>query len=241
MSGLLSHAPTERELERLYHELSLLGAPAVGRKRSWAYRPKTPEAQLALAAEMLRYDARLLSILLQLLLKRFRDFNPVALREQMRAMRWPQALLVVLEFASAASSDAELRYYCQYLQAGHARVEPAERFFIDSERPGSRMAARNLGRNLKPYARWGFIGNERPVIDPLTKRTVGRYDADTRRRVLRELIDARAEITLSDYLDAVDHAISRQQAAIDLKRCPDLLASGHGRSAKWRVKRRRST
>jgi hypothetical protein len=38
---------------------------------------------------------------------------------------------------------------------------------------------------------------------------------------------------------AVDHAISRQQALLDLKRSPELVATGHGRGAKWRVRRQR--
>jgi hypothetical protein len=98
------------------------------------------------------------------------------------------------------------------------------------------MAIRNLGRNLNPYARWGFVGSERPVVDPISKRSVGRYDAETRRRILHDLATSRTELSLSDYLDAVDHAISRQQAALDLKRCPELTAKGHGRGATWRTR-----
>ena len=67
--GLLAHAPLPRELARLYHELARLGAPSVGERQPWRYRPKGREGLLALAGEMLRYDPRLLSILLQLLLE----------------------------------------------------------------------------------------------------------------------------------------------------------------------------
>ena len=234
MNGLLRHAPTVHELERLYHELAKLGAPSVGRKRSWRYRPTTPEALLALAGEMLRYDPRLLSILLQFVVRHWQRLNPVTLRAQMRAMRWPQALLVVMEFAKLASSDPELKYFCDHVSAGLLRVDPAERFFLDAERPASRMAARNLGRNLGPYARWGFIGHERPTADAATKRTVGRYDARTRRQILAELIAASDGITLAEYLEAIDHAISRQQALLDLKAHPSLRVQGHGRGASWR-------
>jgi hypothetical protein len=234
VNGLLQHAPTTHELERLYHELAQLGAPSVGRKRPWAYRPQTPEALVALAGEMLRYDPRLLSILLQLVLRHWHELNPLTLRAHLHQMRWPQALLVVLEFARLASGDPELKYFCDHLAAGFARVEPSERFFLDAERPASRMSARHLGRNLGPYARWGFMGHERPTADAATKRTVGRYDARTRRQILDEQIEKAGQTTLADYLEAVDHAISRQQALLDLKAHPQLRVEGHGRGALWR-------
>lgn len=231
----LLHAPSQPELERLYYELAQRGGTSVGQKRPWPYRPESFEALLALASDMLRYDARLLSILVQLLLARWRDVNPIVLREQMRSMRWPQALLVSLGFALEATDDPEFRYFAEYIAAGHKRVEPAERFFLDTERPGSRVAERRMGRNLAPYARWGFVASERPIADPITKRALGRYDAQTRRNILQSLIERRSELTLAEYLDAVDHAISRQQALADLRKSPALRPSGHGRGAKWLV------
>jgi hypothetical protein len=104
---------------------------------------------------------------------------------------------------------------------------------MDAERPGSRVAERRMGRNLAAYARWGFVGTERPIADPVTKRALGRYDALTRQTILRELIERRDVLSLADYLDAVDHAISRQQALTDLHRSSELQVQGHGRGAKW--------
>jgi hypothetical protein len=232
--GLLLHPPTQAELERLYFELAQVGGTSVGQKRPWRYRPSSFEALLALAGEMLRYDPRLLSILLQLFLARWQDVRPQQLRNELRAMRWPQALLVALEFAKDASSDTEFRYFADYVAAGFDTVQPAERFFMDAEQPGSRVAERRMGRNLAAYARWGFVGTERPIADPVTKRALGRYDAQTRQAILRELIERRDVLSLADYLDAVDHAISRQQALADLRRSPELQVQGHGRGAKWR-------
>jgi hypothetical protein len=236
--GLLRHPPREAELQRLYHELALIGAPSVGMKRRWTYRPQGREDLIALSGEMLRYDPRLLTILLQLMLRRWEELNPLILRRRMADMRWPQALLVVFAFARSASSDPELRHLIGYLSAGWPRVTPAERFFLDAERPGSRMAARGLGRNLRAYSAWGFIGTERPIADTVTRRTVGRYDARTRRRILDDLIARHGQITLSEYIESVDHSVSRQQATLDLRAHPDLRLTGHGRGARWRALRR---
>lgn len=236
-AGLLEHPPAMEELERLYHELALLGAPSVGRRRRWSYRPANPEELVALAGEMLRYDARLLTVLLQLLLAAWPTLNPLELRRQLARMRWPQALLVVLEFARIADGDRELRFFADYLAAGWRRIDPPERFFLDDANPASRSAARRLGRNLAPYSRWGFIGIERPVADMATRRPLGNYDAATRRRILDDIVERRGRVTISEYLEAMDEAVSRQQALEDLRRHGRLAVSGRGRGAVWLVAR----
>jgi hypothetical protein len=231
---LLAHPPDESELARLYHELAQHGATSVGERRPWPYAPKSLEQLIALAAEMLRYDPRLLSVLVQWLPRHYRKLNPLVLRDEMRTMRSPQSLLVALEFAKLDNSDREFLWWSDYVSAGFSRVEPAERFFRDIELPGSRAALRNLGRNLAAYARWGFVGRERPIVDPISKRSVGRYDAETRRRILKELAARRDEFSVADYLSAVDHGISRQQALNDLRAQPELEQTGAGRGARWR-------
>ena len=111
MKGLLAHVPTEAETERLHFELSAAGARVTGRKRPWPYHPKDLESLLALAGDMLRYDARLLTVLVQLVLARWADLNPLSFRRRIAEMTCPQALLVVLGFVRLASPDVELARY----------------------------------------------------------------------------------------------------------------------------------
>lgn len=236
--SLLRHPPSEAELERLYHELARIGARSIGRRRPWPYRPRGVEALIALAGEMLRYDPRLLGVLLQFFLERWSELNPLELRRQLAVMRWPQSLLVVLSFVRIASVEPELRRFVDYLCAGWPRIQPAERFFIDTERPGSRTAERRFGRNLQPYARWGFLGTERPTSDAATRSVLGRYDTQTRRDILASLLSRHREISLGDYLAAVDHSISRQQAIHDLRRLGGLQPVGRGRGARWLRRKR---
>ncbi len=237
MKGLLDHPPTAAELERLYHELAKLGAPSVGRPAEWTYQVESTEHLIALAGEMLRWDPRLLSILLSWLASSWDRLDLVRMRRWMHRMRSPQALLVVLEFARAArSSDAELRYATDYLSAGARPVDPPERFFFEVERPGSRRAERRLGRSLQPYSKWGFVGTERPAVDVFDKTLVGRYDAATRQRIARELARDHP-IAISEYLDEIDHSVSRPQAVHDL-RAAGLELRGKGRGARWRLRER---
>ena len=232
-AGQLERVPTRTDLERLYWELARHGAPSVGRRSAWPYRPRTLEQLLALAAAMLRYDPRLLGILVQLVVEREADLDPRALRAEMARMRWPQTLLVVFELAREASPEPELRYMAEYLAKGHRRLDPPERLFIDAEVPGSRVARRKLGRNLRAFTRWGFLGTERPTVDAFSKRTVGRLDAASRRRLAQRFVEEREEISMAEYLDLVLNGISRQQAASDL-RAIGLVPSGRGRGAVWR-------
>ncbi len=231
--GLLHRTPTSSDLERLYYELAKKGAPAMGQKSAWNYAPKTTEALLALAGEMLRYDARLLSILVQFFLAHWESINPLRLRQSMAHMRWPQALCVVLSFAKQASSEQEFLWFADYVSRAWPRLRPAEQFFLDAPRVGTRTAQRRLGQNLNSYSDWGFVGRERPIVDPVTKRTVGRLDAQTRLSIARRLAENHNGFTLAEYLHAIDHSVSRQQALLDLKRLHSIHPQGQGRGARW--------
>ncbi|MBX3273430.1 MAG: hypothetical protein KF729_24415 [Sandaracinaceae bacterium] len=232
-SGLLSRVPTPMDLERLYWELARHGAPSVGRRRGWPYHPQSLEDLLVLAAEMLRYDPRLLGILVQLVVEHEAELDPRRLRARMQSMRWPQTLLVVFELAREATREREVHYMADYVAKGHRRLEPPERFFIDAEVPGSRLARRKLGRDLRAYTRWGFLGTERPTVDAFRKRTVGRLDAASRRRLAERLVQEQGALTMTEYLELVGDGVSRQQAASDL-RTIGLVPSGRGRGAVWR-------
>lgn len=232
-TGLLRRTPTLSDLERLYYELATRGAPAVGRRRAWPYAPRTTEELLGLAGEMLRFDARMLSILVQFLLAHWESLNPSRVRQVMARMRWPQALCVALAFAKQAATEREFLLWADYVSKDWPRIRPAEQFFFDAPKAGTRMAKRRLGHNLKPYNDWGFVGRERPVVDPVTKRTVGRLDAPTRRRVAQSLAQRPDGFSLADYLHAIDYSVSRQQALADLRSLKGVQSSGHGRGARW--------
>jgi len=182
---------------------------------------------------MVRFDARLLSILVQYVVDHFSELDPQRLRTALKAVSTPQALLVVLEFAKEASRESELAYFVNYVGAGFNKLRPQAQYFIDSGVPGNRTSQRRLGRNLRAFARWGFIGSERPTANAFTKQTVGRYDARTRAVILNDLLKANPSVSLAEYLNAVDESISRQQALQDLKRHKGLKVRGSGRGARW--------
>jgi hypothetical protein len=214
----------------MYWELSALGAPAGGEKRAWPYAPATREELVCLAADMVRYDARLLTVLVGW--QAWLSLNPLELRKGMRAMATPQALCVVLAFVRDATRDDELRRFADYVCGGWPRVEPVERFFFDVERPHTKLAERRMGRSLTQYSRWGFVATERPQADVTQKRTVGRYDVATRIDLLRRLAQRRGELRIAEYLAELDGAVSRHQAVLDA-RAAGLLQRGKKRGTHW--------
>jgi hypothetical protein len=230
----LVRVPTDDDLARIYFELGERGASATGSRAEWPYAPASDEELVVLAAQMTRHDARLLGVLVELLLRRWRELSPVALRDSMKRTRFPQALAVAVEFARDAAGDPELTLWARHVCHGWPRRVPPEHFFVDDVRPGTRLAERRRGRSLLPYSKWGFVGIERPTFDPHRKRAVGRYDSPTRRRILDALVtEAGPEgVTVGRYLDAVDRSISRQQARSDLVRA-GLHPSARGPAARW--------
>lgn len=226
--------PTEKHLARLYFELGKIGARSVGKKNSWPYQVADKEALFALAAEWSRQDPRLLEIIVQYGLRHWQQLFGQRLRQEMHSMETPQTLCVVASFVqSAKPQDKECQIFWNYVTAGLQPVEP-QFYFRDLYLPGSRLARRAALESLQEFKSWGFLGRERIIVDPATKRGVGHWDQDARLHVLRRLLGAKKKIQISDYLEEIKQTISRQQALLDLKALK-AKPVGQGRSAGWEM------
>lgn len=238
----LKRIPTDEDLMRLYWELSQIGASCVGEIKKWPYSFaskdshigwRSKEELILLACEMLRYDPRLLSILIIYFTDHWKELNPHHLRQHSLLMKTPQAIGVLKEFILENSSDLELKYFLDYLTRGLKPVSP-QLFFIGLFSVGSLKHEEMAQKSLKQYLQWGFLGRERPIVNLSSKQTVGTYDFQTRKKIILNLLNSHQSLSLKDYLNALDHSISRQQALYDLKHTHKLKLIGHGRGAKWR-------
>ncbi len=236
----LVRVPTDDDLARAFEEIALRGGSAMGRMREWPYAPASDETLVCLLAEMSRHDARLLGVLIEVVVKRWRTLTPMLVRDAMRTMRTPQAMCVVVTFAREVDGDRELGHWVRHVCADWAAVRPSEHFFVDDVRPGERSASRRIGRSLREFSDWGFYGIERPTVEPHRKGRVGTYDARTRRDILTALVQSNQEgVTVADYLERIDHSVSRQAALSDL-RAVGLSTRARGPGALWRLERRRA-
>lgn len=226
------HIPTEQDLTRLYFELAEIGAPCVGTKTEWQFHTLSKEELLALAFEWIRYDPRLLSILIMYLKDHYSELNPYLLRKFIKKNASPQTVGVVGEFLKQTKDDQEIKFMFDYLCQGFLPRHD-ELFFIGLHPIGSKIIEKTVAKSLKEYRKWGFLGIEKPMIDLVTKKTIGSYETSYRKKVLKQLLDRNKKITLSTYLEAVNNSISRQQALYDLKHFFALKLMGKGRGAYW--------
>ncbi len=227
-----SHVPTENDLMRLYFELAQLGAPCVGAKAHWQFKPLKKEELLALSFEWVRYDPRLLSILIIYLKDHYSGLNPYALRQLITKNDSPQTVGVIGEFIKQINQDPELKFFFDYLIQGFSQKNH-ELFFVGLHPVGSKKSEMAAMKSLKEYSKWGFLGIEKPIVDLTTKKTIGSYEASYRKRVLKNLLNRNKKVSLSFYLDAIHNSISRQQALYDLKHFFSLKLMGKGRGAYW--------
>lgn len=231
---VLKRIPTPEDLMRLYWELSQIGAPSIGEKKKWPYIPHSKEELLVLSCEMVRYDPRLLSILIIYFVEHWKGINPFQLRQCCLQMKAPQVVGVLKEFILEYTQDLELKYFLDYLTKGLRPVSP-QLFFIGLFAIGSSKHELMAQRSLKQYLRWGFLGRERPLVNLTSKQAVGTYDFQTRKKIILNMLHTQKTLSLTDYLNTIDHTISRQQALYDLKHCGNLKLVGHGRGAKWKL------
>lgn len=237
---MLQGPPDEKTLSRVYYELSQLGAQASGAKEAWPYHPNSNEELLAIAAELSRYDPRLLGILVEYFHKHWRKIRPQMLRECYPRMSAPQTLALIAEFAKIAEPDPEARYFMEYLQRG-LKPLPSQLYFRDLYSPGGALSKRSIEESLAEYKKWGFLGRESPTIDVFRKKNVGSLDASSRRNILRKLFETKKEIRMADYLKALPHPVTRQQALLDLKEIARLRNRSFGVGARWVLKPTSST
>jgi len=224
--------PTEENLMRLYYELSQIGAPCLGRRINWRLSFESKEELLGVAFEWLRYDPRLLSILILYLKEHYKNLNPYLLRLVLKNNKTPQTIGVVSEFLKKTHLDLELKFFLEYLTQGLG-PRNNELFFFGLHSVGGEKEKETALKSLKEYSKWGFLGVEKPIVDLTTKETKGSYEPSYRKKILIQLLKREKKVTLSSYLGVLHNTISRQQALYDLKHFLKLKLVGKGRGSYW--------
>lgn len=230
---LLKGTPTQKHLSRLYYELAQIGARAIGEKEDWPYSYKTSEELICLAADMSRYDPRLFDIMVELFYFHWQKINPCVLRQFLPRMVTPQTLFTIFNFITFEKTAPEKQAYYEYLTKGYSKVSP-QLYFINLYLPGSLNMQKASRESIQEFLDWGFLSRERPIIHENGKRiSLGHWGPSARKNIRRQILKKKESFHLSDYLERLEHTISRQQALIDLKNDPKLTCQGHGRGSVW--------
>lgn len=224
--------PSTNHLLRAYHELAALGASAAGKHKPWSYHPDGTEELLAICGELSRHDPRLFEILINYMRDHWENIDWLKLRRDILQTPSPQVWGVIGELLHTSTGDAEIRNCFRFLMHG-VPATPTQHFYHLLYTPGSLLAARAMTHRLREFERWGFLASERPIMDQGQKLGTGRLSSRARQQILQQLITQRGHLQIRDYLAALPHPISRQQALTDMRSIPGLRRRGHGRGSTW--------
>ncbi|EKD51147.1 MAG: hypothetical protein ACD_62C00330G0001 [uncultured bacterium] len=233
---LLKSPPTLKHLSRAYFELGTLGARAVGQKHLWPYRFSSAEELFCLTSEMARYDPRLFGILVEFVIFHWENLNPLCVRRFIKAMNAPQIAGVIFEFARGVLKNFEFGCFADYITRGLEPIAP-QLFFRSLTAPASHTMRLTAQTPVHEFLKWGFIARERPVLHGATRQSLGSWNSKTRQNIILELAERHSSFTIHDYLGAIDHTISRQQALNDLKGSKWVKMKGQKRGSRWVKKR----
>ncbi len=232
MTDLTQVPHEDREIARLYHELSGIGARVEGRRMPWRFGQPSREELLVLAAQAARHEPRLLWVVVELLARSYDRFDPLAVRRAASRARWPAAVAVALEFARRVVRSEELDDWARFVTAP---IRPArgERFFLGTRAFGGAQARRDAEESLAEYKRWGYLGREEPFAKELGSGARGTLGPAERMNLLRRVAERQGSVTLGEYLEALKGKGSARQAQRDLAAARFLERRGRTRGARW--------
>ncbi len=230
MKGLVQ-IPRARDLEAAYAHLQ---------SSARAGTAPIPE-KVALMSQWARFDPRLGEQLVAHLGFVWRKLGPLELHEELRHQPWPSSMGVILleTLDSIPKKDRALFRGWMALVMGGVELAPDEHYFIGLRSPGSRLMFEDTLRSHRSYRRWGYFGREALVNKAVARAgDSSRIDSKTRRRILDELLSTRERITVREYREALEGAVTRRVAELDLERHPRLRGRGNTRARFYGVLKR---
>lgn len=200
--------------------------------------------ELAFWSQWSRFDPRLGEQWISHLSRYWKEISPLAFREALLAQPWPAAAGVLLEQAALIGKTSDKRLFRTWKNCVMSGIEPAphEQFFIGLRAFAGEEMRQDCLQTLKPYRRWGYFGRE--ILLNKAQSRQGRstwISASVRRKTLSALLAKHDRIRVQDYIDALEGAISRRQAQLDLHGFPGLEARGQTQGRSYRKRSPRQT
>lgn len=228
-----------RDLEKLYHDLALSGAACSNPLPQKALRYiSTPEILFCEACEATRFDPRLLEIVVHHFGRELLTLNPLQIRLQMQNMQTPQTVGVALEFIKLLRTDVLSRDIVHFITKPLAAVSPQLYYVGVYTKPLSSSILKAIEMPLQEFSRWGFLAHEGVVLkNDFARKTLGTLALPSRLQIIKYLLQTQKQFSIGDYLKALHHQISRQQAFLDLKNCGLVKLIGENKGGKWIAKK----
>lgn len=185
-------------------------------------RAVAPSDELVLMSQWARFDPRLAEQLVDHFRLYWSEINPLQLNLLNQKAAWPAALGVLLDQVRTYVDfkPEEKHRYTRWAKCVMVSVRPAagELFFIGQRSFAGKLMRQDSELSLRSYVKWGYLGRDILFNKANTLRRRTSISPSARMRALRELLQSRKRITVSDYVDALHGGVSRRQAQLDLKK-----------------------
>ncbi|MBU6154861.1 MAG: hypothetical protein KGP28_11210 [Bdellovibrionales bacterium] len=187
-------------------------------------------------AQWVRFDPRLGELWLEAFDRQWQQESPILFRDANLKQAIPAVLGVLLDQYRTYFCPKPLRSaFVHWSAIALEGVVPApfQQFFIGVLPFAGKQMRENAERPARAYLKWGFLGRDVFLNKFLEKQKTLQKTGlglEQRMRILSELLKAQERITVSDYLSACDHLISRRVAQKDLSGHPRLRCMGNTRA-----------
>lgn len=196
---------------------------------------------IVLLSQWARFDPRLAEILVEWIANNWTRMNAVRLHYRLKGSPWPEAMGPILIFAGMVVRKTQPHRRIALFRLWQAtimyRIQPAqeEQFYIGIEVfAGKRMRRLPLESNPE-FAKWGYLAFDAPINKFLQDKNGFENPQNQRQKILAELIASQPEVSVTDYIEKLNHSISRRQAERDLAACSQLRAVGYTRGRIYRL------
>jgi len=222
------------ELSSLYFQLQKFGAYARG-DDTGCFNELSREEILAIAIESSRWDIRLLYIVIDFIANHFQEIRLFKLKSFVQKNPTPEVIGVIKEFSALRSHDDDLKLFFMVLIRD---IKPQAQFklFYVGGILNSETIEHESTHSLKEYKKWGFLCTEFPFLKESTsKKKLIHYSKEERIRILEELLHTKKQISLLDYLKAIQFSVTRQHARLDLLSHPSIVTKGQTKGTTYQL------
>ncbi len=224
---------SEGESRSLYSRLGKLGARVFTSLSYKGFDRWNDEDVLTVAGEQSRFDYRLLYVLVEFIAQHFSSFHPFKLRKAIQQMKTPAVWGVIFEFVKKIGKDRDLQAFSSILLNGLIPA-PFQMYYINLRNPNPTKLLHIIEKTPDEFLRWGFYCKEPPLLKELTLSSKPKsYSLQNRQKILKRLFKDLKQVSVSEYLKALDHSISRQQAHKDLTQFPHVKAISDRRGRRY--------
>jgi hypothetical protein len=221
VKGLL-FIPDHRQLEQAYNEFlgKMLSCEQLSQYSQWS-----------------RFDPRLAEIWVKWVSENWTQLNPLELRKELNKQAWPSAAAVLIEFlvpnlADRTFSKSVFLKWKDILLIG-TRNAHFEQFFIGNRSIGGTLMLRDAQHAAPQYLKWGYLARENLWNK---KNAISPRNYEERMLACKSLFNKVDRITTDQYLELIQHTVSKRQAERDLAASPFLHPHRNTRGRFWTLK-----